>query len=314
MSSRIAAAVGVLAVTTAATAVGRGNASPPAKQRFAVGLTVLRLDDPTRSIRLPNGHREPRPLVTYVRYPAVGSPSAADLPGRRPARAAAPYPLIVFGHGYRVTPAVYGRLLRDWASTGYVVAAPVFPLENAYAPGGPDENDIVNQPADVRFVITRLLAAGRSPASPLEGMIDPTRIAVSGHSDGGETALAVAYAPGYRDPRVRAAVILSGAKMPGSRLTFPRPSPPLLATQGTADSLNLPEDTQAFFDAAPRPKFLLTLHGARHLAPYTSDRPQLRIVERTTLAFLDHVLKRAPLEPLLAAGNVEGAATLTADP
>ncbi len=56
-------------------------------------------------------------------------------------------PLIVFGHGFAVTPAYYWRLLRSWAQAGYVVAAPVFPLENQHAPGGPNEADLANQPA-----------------------------------------------------------------------------------------------------------------------------------------------------------------------
>jgi dienelactone hydrolase len=273
----------------------------------------MRLVDATRTIRVPHGRREPRTLVTFVRYPAVGPPSASDEPGLSPDRAGGPYPLIVFGHGFRVTPGIYGRLLRSWAAAGYVVASPVFPLENANAPGGPDETDLVNQPEDIGFVVTRLLAENRSAAGPLRGMIDPRRIAVAGHSDGAETALAVAYARGYRDSRVRAAVILSGAKITGLRLDFAGPSIPLLATQGTADRLNLPSDTRAFFGAVPRPKFLLTLLGAKHLAPYTYEQPQLRIVEQVTRAFLDHVFKKEPVAPLIRAATVPGLAELAAD-
>ncbi len=60
-------------------------------------------------------------------------------------------------------------------------------------PGGPDESDLVNQPADMRFVISRMLAASSAGSGPLAGLIDPTQIAVTGQSDGGDTALAVAY-------------------------------------------------------------------------------------------------------------------------
>ncbi|HET7352621.1 MAG TPA: hypothetical protein VFJ11_01055, partial [Gaiellaceae bacterium] len=48
-----------------------------------------------------------------------------------------PWPLVVFGHGFATTPFRYERLLRAWAAAGYLVAAPVFPLGNANAPGGP---------------------------------------------------------------------------------------------------------------------------------------------------------------------------------
>jgi fermentation-respiration switch protein FrsA (DUF1100 family) len=112
---------------------------------------------------------------------------------------------------------------------------------------------------------------------------------------------------------VRAAIILSGAELAG-RFTFPRRSPPLLATQGTADAINQPSNTTAFFDAAPRPKFLLTLQGAGHLPPYSGEQPQLGIVERVTTAFLDHYFEQGSLQRLIAAGTVPGSAKLTADP
>ena len=202
---------------------------------------MLRLIDTSRSIELPNGASEPRTLLTYVRYPALGSPGQTDLLNAPAASGDGPFPLVIFGHGFAVTPALYARMLQSWARAGYVVAAPVFPLENADAPGGPDESDLVNQPADMSFVISQMLAASRAGSGPFAGLIDPAQIAVTGQSDGGDTALAVAYDSTFRDPRVRAAVILSGAEIPGiGGFTFPPGGPPLLATQGTADTVNPP--------------------------------------------------------------------------
>ncbi|MGH2895153.1 MAG: alpha/beta hydrolase family protein, partial [Solirubrobacteraceae bacterium] len=223
-------------------------------------------------------------------------------------------PLIVFGHGFAVTPATYFRLLRAWAQAGYVVAAPVFPLENAHAPGGPNESDLVNQPRDISLVISGMLASAAGRHALLRGMIAPRRIAVSGQSDGGETALAVAYDRFYRDPRVGAAVILSGAQIPGGGSLLP--GPPLLATQGTADTVNDPRNTYAFFAAAHRPKFLLRLIGAPHLPPYSTQQPQLTIVERVTTAFLDRYLKgaRAALARMRRAADRGGVAGLVARP
>ncbi len=224
-------------------------------------------------------------------------------------RGGGPFPLVVFGHGYAVTPAPYAPLLRAWTRAGYVVAAPVFPLENANAPGGPNEADLVNQPRDMSFVISGMLALGQARSGFLGGLVDPRRIAVAGQSDGGETALAVAYDRHFRDQRVRAAVILSGAELPGTGgFDFPRPSPPLLATQGTADAINPPSYTSAFFDVAPPPKYLLTMFGASHLGPYTDRQPQLGIVERVTVAFLDGYLKDAPgaTGRIADAGDVSG--------
>lgn len=238
----------------------------------ALRVRVFHFVDRTRTIRLPNGVRVPRLLVTVVRYPA----------GR------GPHPLVVFAHGFALTPAVYSRLLRAWAEAGFVVAAPVFPLENANAPGGPTESDLVNEPRDIGIVIDRLLGGA------LSREIDPSKIAVAGHSDGAEAALAAAYDERFRDRRIRAAIIMSGASLPGMG-PFPRHGPPLLAVQGTADTINNPGTTAAYFRRARRPKFLLWLLGASHLPPYTDEEPQLGIVERSTVAFLDAYLDGRPL-------------------
>jgi dienelactone hydrolase len=280
-------------------------------------VRVITFVDSSRTVDIPGEGTVPRKLVTIVRYPAVGPPGDSDVGGAAPARAGGPFPLVIFGHGFAVTPGIYASMLRSWTRAGYVVAAPTFPLENENAPGGPDEDDLVNQPRDMSFVITQLLAASAGRKGFLAGLIDLHELAVSGQSDGGETALAVAYDTMFIDRRIGAAVILSGAKIPGvGGFSFPAPSPPLLATQGTADTVNPPSFTHAFFDGAPPPKYLLTLFGASHLGPYTDSEPQLTIVERVSIAFLDRYLKheRGALGRMARAGNVPGTAALLADP
>jgi dienelactone hydrolase len=310
MEAMLAIAIRLLVATVVSLPVGaraapgpRASAHPrvSAHPPFAVGEVTERFIDRSRTIRFPGRPAQPRPLATVIRYP----------------RAAGPFPLVMFGHGFAVTPATYSRLLTAWASAGYVVAAPVFPLENAHAPGGPNEADLINQPRDMSVVISRMLALDADPRSRFAGLIEPHEIAVAGQSDGGETALAVAYNRFFLDRRVRAAVILSGAKLAGSTgFTFPPPSPPLLAVQGTADTTNLPRFTRAFYDEAPRPKYLLQLLGASHLRPYTVQQPQLAIVERVTIAFLRRYLNgvRSASSKIVSGGNVRGVATIQARP
>jgi pimeloyl-ACP methyl ester carboxylesterase len=265
----------------------------------ASGFRALsfRLVDSTRTIRLPNGSRVPRPVRTVVRYPTGHGA----------------HPLIVFGHGFALTPRTYSRLLDAWSRAGYVVAAPVFPLTNANAPGGPEESDLVNQPGDMSFVITRLLALSGRPTGALAGRIDPAHVAVAGHSDGGVTALAVAYDRRFRDSRVRAAIVLSGAALRGMA-AFPPRGPPLLAMQGTADTTNAPATTAAFFRRAHRPKFLVWLRGASHQPPYTEQQPQLGIVERVTTAFLGYALRDRTLIGFEKAARRPGLTRLVARP
>ena len=242
----------------------------------------------------------PRPVTTYLWYP--------------PARQGnGPWPLVVFGHGFAATPFRYQRLLRSWAAAGYLVAAPVFPLGNANAPGGPDESDIVNQPRDMSFVITELLAASASAQSPLYGLIDRGRIAVAGQSDGAETAFAAAYERPWLDPRVRAAVILSGAEL-GRHVRLASHGTPLLAVQGTADRINPPVYSLDLFRAVGRPKFLLLLHRAGHLGPYTVPGARLAAVERVSSAFLNRYLRAGSLDAIRHAAATFRDSTLTSDP
>jgi dienelactone hydrolase len=274
------------------------NAEPAARR--ADLPTVLHLVDRSRTIRLPGGKRIARPVTTYLWYPP-----AADGNG--------PWPLVVFGHGFATTPFRYRRLLQAWAAAGYLVAAPLFPLGNANAPGGPDEKDIVNQPRDMSFVVTRLLAASASPESPLHGLVDGARIAVTGQSDGAETAFATAYERPWHDRRVRAAVILSGAEL-GGHAPLISHAPPLLAVQGTADRINPPIYTLDLFHAVGRPKFLLLLRHSGHLGPYTVPGPRLAAVERVSIAFLDHYLRGQPLGAISRAAAPFQADTLTSEP
>ena len=262
--------------------------------------TVIRWVDTSRTITLPDGTREPRPVTTEFWYPPAGDRSR-------------PFPLIVFGHGFASTPSQYERLLCDWAAAGYVVAAPIFPLTNANAPGGPDKSDLVNQPRDMKFVITRVLAGSASSTGPLSGLVDRTEIAVAGHSDGGKTAFAAAYERTFSDHRIRAALILSGAILAPSH-DAKHTGIPLLAVQGTADRINPLVDTRDLFRAVGRPKFLLLLRGAGHLAPYTVPGPTFTTMEQTTIAFLAHYLGHGPLAGIATATHGLPSAELTSDP
>lgn len=302
--------------SSAATSTASPPPPPPAPSSFAVGIQSMQFVDTSREVKFLDGSVEPRTLVTEVRYPALGSTSHIDEAGANPDTTHGPYPLIVFGHGFEQKPSVYRQLLQSWARAGYVVAAPAFPLESPDAPGGALESDLVNQPEDMHFVIDQLLAESEG-SGPLAGLINPGEIAVAGQSDGGDTALAVAYDPRFRDRRIRAAVILSGAEIPTlGPFTFPGGGPPLLAIQGTADKINPPASTYEYFAAAHRPKYLVRLPGAEHLPPYTSQQPQLGIVERTTLDFFNAYLKHAPeaLQALHSDASVSGKAALQAEP
>lgn len=282
-----------------------GSRAPSARDTaagpFAVGLQRIRLVEPGRFVTAPRTEADtaesPRAMNVTIRYPAAGSADRAETGNAAPASAGT-FPLIVFGPGYDVPVESYAGLLHAWARAGYVVAAVAFPLSGPDAPGGPVEADIVNQPADVRFTIDALTRPNAAVSGVWRQLIDTTQVAVAGHSDGGDTALAVAANSCCRDPQVKAVVVLSGAELSSyDGRYFSSGSPPLLAVQGERDAINPPAATNQFYAAAPPPRYLLCLPGADHFGPYTTNQPAARTVATVTADFFDAELTHRPDAP-----------------
>jgi predicted dienelactone hydrolase len=248
-----------------------------------------------------------------VRYPAAGRPNAHDNPGAPPARADGTFPLVIFSQGYDMPPAAYSWLLHTWASAGFVVAAPTYPYTNPTTPGGPNEADIANHPADLRFVIGTLRKREVPAGGPLTQEINPDEVAVIGHSDGGDVSLAVAAGSCCRDRIVKAAVILSGAELQAfGGAYYTAGSVPLLAVQGTADTINPPGCSIELYNQAPRPKYYLELIGAQHLQPYVDPGRDRSLVARAVLDFLARYLegRSSRLRALARDGNAPPVASL----
>jgi fermentation-respiration switch protein FrsA (DUF1100 family) len=136
---------------------------------------------------------------------------------------------------------------------------------------------------------------------------------VTGQSDGAEAALSAAYDSRYRDQRIDAAIVMSGAAFPGFTPP-PRGAPPLLAIQGTSDPQNPPATTAEYFRLIQRPKFLVSLLGAAHLEPYTTNDRRAAVVRDATTAFLNHYLRGTPLHLFIDAATKAGVARLTSEP
>jgi dienelactone hydrolase len=303
---------------------GAGSASAPARSarhtkstptEFAVGrrdVTFVDSSRPTDSNGSYAGAPD-RTLPVLIMYPATGTAGGVSQPDARPARRAGPFPLIVFSHGFTASGPAYGEvLLRRIAAHGYVVAAPTFPLSNGKAPGGPKLMDYVNQPADVSFVIDRMLATNRHKGA-LHGLIQPSEIGAMGHSLGAITTLGVTYNSANADRRIKAAVPMSGIQFvfPGGTWTWPRV--PLLLVHGDNDGTVPYAGSKKAYAEAKTPKFLLTLLGAPH-TPFGA--PYLDQIVRTVDNFLDRYLRhdKRALARLEKTGTVPGVSTLEADP
>jgi fermentation-respiration switch protein FrsA (DUF1100 family) len=245
----------------------------------------------------------PRRLVTEIRYPLT--PPGGSRGG---------YPLLLFAPGFMQCGRPYAPLLRSWASAGYVVATVDFPRTDCRVGARAYEPDLVNQPADLSYVLTRLLAADAQPHDAFSGLINGQEVAATGQSDGGDTVAALAASPCCLDHRVKAVAVLSGAEwppMPGRY--FARGAPPMLFVQGTADTVNPPWSSLQLYrqDRSPA-RYYLDMFGANHLIPYWGVDPVEQLVTRVTLAFFDRYVLRQPgaLATLIRDGNVHGTAAL----
>ena len=145
-------------------------------------------------------------------------------------------PLIVLSPGFTNPRSALTALAEDLASHGYIVAgidhtyesfATAFPdgrvttcLARQAPRRGPGfwEKVAAGRAADVGFVLNEL--TGARPARPGAGLIDPSRMAMAGHSVGGAAAIAAMLA----DSRIRAGIDMDGAtaaRIPDGGLSQP---------------------------------------------------------------------------------------------
>ncbi len=249
----------------------------------------------------------PRVLQVTVHFPVIPATLVSSHP------AGGSFPLIAFAPGYMQCSSAYRHLLRQWASAGYVVAAVDFPLTSCHNVK-PDEPDLSNEPADVAFVVRRLILFSGRPQGPLSGLIASAKIAVAGHSDGGNLAAAMAGASCCVDHAIRAAVVFAGNEWPwGSEHWFARPTAPVLFVQGSADPINAPQLSVQLYEADKTGiRYYLNLFGANHFTPYQGHGAPEPIVVQVTLDFLNHYVagQAGQLTAMRQAGDVRGAAEL----
>jgi predicted esterase len=279
-----------------------------------------------------------RVLATEVRYPTLaGSPSAeaSDAP---PSKVGAPYPVIVFAHGFDTDPTDYAGLLDAWVRAGFVVVSPIFPDESSEAVtavGGLGtsaaatlENDVYNEPGDIVYVLKQLQSVAGDPwGSNLTGVMNLSDVGLAGQSDGANVVAALSYASGLSKTYSelasppKAVAVLSGlAWTTSSTGTYggSATSPALLQVQSDADgcvSPALASYLYAKLQTGLSSKWFVTLLGADHLAPYEGVSPWAPVVNAVTTKFFERELKwrssSASAASVQAAGTVTGAAQIT---
>jgi dienelactone hydrolase len=281
-----------------------------AAARYAVGIRSYTFVDDGRATP-PNGTHPGAPtrtLPTVLLYPAKGEPGGEPAENAPPVHKRQRFPVIVFAHGMGATVPPYLSALEAWAARGYVVAAPTFPLSSGTAPGGPSLVDYQEQPADVSFVLDRVLRKARRNQGGLRKTISRHRVGAAGHSLGAVTTLALVANSCCRDRRFDAAVAWAGIELPFTGGTFfPAPNPPLMLVHGTADP-TYPSSVD-LYGRASSPKAFVTLVNGPHIP---NIPPWVDPTVNSTVDFFDGFLKhdRRAFHRLAVDANVPGAASL----
>ncbi|GIP10311.1 hypothetical protein J1TS5_24810 [Paenibacillus macerans] len=234
-------------------------------------------------------------------------------------------PIIVFSHGYGWSLDGYSPLADFWAAHGFVVVQPTH-LDSRTLNLPPDDP---RTPLIWRFRVEDMkrildqLDLIEASVPGLSGRLDRSRIAVAGHSWGGQTASMLLGArvldargePGedMSDSRIKAGVLLATTGKGGADLTpfaaehFPFMNPsfadmstPALVVAGDHDQSQLSTRGPDWFTdpyfLSPGSKSLLTLFGAEHslggipgynVTETTDENPErVALIQRLTRAYL----------------------------
>lgn len=190
------------------------------------------------------------------------------------------HPVVVFTHGYTGALTDSTFIFEDLASRGYVVASVAHTYETtavefpdgrlvtsvfgSYLAGSTLRVDDASlefarsvRLADLTFVLDEIERLSTRSNSPFAGHLDMSRIALTGHSLGGEVSLF-----GLKDARFRAAVLIEGVLSDVSVIGTDKPV--LLLAAGRE---HWSEQECRLWNSLHGPRLAVNLKGADHFTP-----------------------------------------------
>lgn len=250
-------------------------ADPGERGPWAVGAATVVLDGVTTEIWYPaewGSEADSEPLAYDIRYALPESEQAKISDAKNPLQICdcysqlpidaqhGPYPVVVFIHGTASWRTQSITQMTHWASRGFIVVssdhAGLWLADSLAAvcgqPGGTQ---------DLSGDTDKVLAALAAPSGDLEflaGHVDTTRVAIAGHSAGGNAAATLTDKPGIR------VSIPMASNQPVSQSATALESTLFLG--GLADGIISYPGTQDSYAQSPAPKRLVGIENAGHLA------------------------------------------------
>jgi predicted dienelactone hydrolase len=243
---------------------------------FAVGITERSF---VRTSATTGAPRSINMLVWYPAQPRGPADSASRFGGAVdavPARATAPYPVLLFSHGSGGAPSQSSFLTAHLASHGFVVLAPTHPgntvqdCQMACLPLNTAAREAfldsaANRPADITATLDHGLVLAGGGDGLLADMLSQDRVGVVGHSFGGWTALQMLA----RDPRFKAAAPMAPGVFAELLAVAEGVTAPTLVLAGDLDRLTRIADEQELslsLTTGGGEHWFIVLRGAGHLS------------------------------------------------
>ncbi|MBK5288661.1 MAG: dienelactone hydrolase family protein [Acidimicrobiia bacterium] len=279
----LAALAGCSSSTNRATPTTTGAATRPvavyAKPGpYAAGVTTLTIGDRQADVWYPVAKSDtagkvhdvyeiakwlPQGLQDLVASKGVKAPFATDAFRDVRVSTKGPFPTVVFAHGFGGYRDQSTFLTTHLASWGFVVASPDF-LERGLGaqlgapPAAPrTEDDVIGATLDA------LRSENAKSGSVLAGSVDPkAKIAITGHSAGGRTAITY----GANSDIITYIPLAAAA---GAFRDQPAATPPQgkssLYIAGANDTVIPPDGIESFFRTVPPPKRMVVIDRVGHL-------------------------------------------------
>ena len=266
-------ALGLLACST-----DSDSATAPSSYRdlgpWETGVTTLMLADRMVEIWYPvrpgdEGDREQDAYFIRDALPAgfnallpddVNPPFLTDAYRDAPASKAGPFPLVLFAHGFASFRNQSTFLTTHLASWGFVVASVDYLERGLAAALGVQPDPTIEDTELTRRVVALLASENEREGGLLQGRVATDRIAITGHSAGGGTAIRFGG-----EPDVVTYIPLSAGVSSDGTVTLPdRPS---LWITGSIDAVVDPERSANAFAEASAPARFVSIENMGHLGP-----------------------------------------------